>query len=232
MKRLNIHYFQHVSFEGLGGIEEWITQKKHNLSSTRFYEDGVLPVLADIDWLIIMGGPMSVNDEKKYPWLTSEIQFIKNAILSGKTVIGICLGSQLIAKALGARVYKNLKKEIGWFNIRLTPEAKNTKHFLDFKKEEKVFHWHGDTFDIPNDAILMASSEVCMNQAFILNNKVLALQFHLETTKESLEEMIKNGRDELVESEYIQTDETQLINEDLINHNNELLFSLLSSMAD
>ena len=188
--------------------------------------------MADLDWLIIMGGPMSVNDEKKYPWLKDEIQFINNAILSGKTVIGICLGAQLIAKALGAKVYKNNNKEIGWFNIKFTPEVESIKHFRGFKREEKVFHWHGDTFDLPDNAVLLASSEACENQAFIINEKVLAMQFHLETTKQSLEEMINNGRNELVKSDYIQSDESQLINEDLINQNNELLFGLLSAMAD
>jgi len=114
MPHLRIHYLQHVSFEGLGSIAEWVTSNGHELTSTQFFINSYLPEPADIDWLIIMGGPMGVYDEDKYEWLTAEKQFIKKAIDAGKTVIGICLGAQLIAKVLGAKVYPNQKRAIGW----------------------------------------------------------------------------------------------------------------------
>ena len=172
MKKLRIHYFQHVPFEGPGNIEEWCNKNSYTLSATRFYENGRLPDLKEIDWLIIVGGPMSANDDKKFLWLASEKEFIHQAIEAGKTVIGICLGAQLIAAILGAKVYRNEQKEIGWFPITLTDEAYEQKVFSGLKNTITVFHWHGDTFDIPEKAIHLASSHGCKNQGFLFQDKV------------------------------------------------------------
>src|SRR5665213_1473810 len=120
MKQLRIHYFQHVHFEGPGNIEEWCNKHGHSLTATKFYEDFKLPSLTDIDWLVIMGGPMSVNDEEEITWLAAEKQFIQKAIQAEKTIIGICLGAQLLADVMGSKVYQNTYKEIGWFPIELT----------------------------------------------------------------------------------------------------------------
>ncbi len=114
MKTLHIHYLQHVSFEGLGYIENWISNNNHQLSGTKFFEGEVLPNNHSFDWLIVMGGPMGVNDYGKYPWLKPEKEFIRNAIENDKTVIGICLGAQLIASVLGGKVFPGIQKEIGW----------------------------------------------------------------------------------------------------------------------
>ena len=207
MRKFKIHYFQHVPFEGLGSIEEWITLSGHSLTSTRFFESTVLPEISDIDWLIVMGGPMSVNNEKQYPWLAAEKKFIRQAIDEGKTVLGICLGSQLVSAALGAKVYQNKEKEIGWFDIELTCFAKSDKLFFDIENRIKVFHWHGDTFDLPEKAVHLAFSKGCKNQAYSYKDKVLALQFHLEPTISSLQEMIDFGRDELKTGKYVQTEQ-------------------------
>ena len=114
---MNAHFFQHVPFEGIGNIEPWLIAKGYEITSTQFYKNSQLPDYQKIDLLIIMGGPMSVNDEAKYPWLVAEKQFIRNCIEAGKSVLGICLGSQLIANAMGASVYRNHEKEIGIFYI-------------------------------------------------------------------------------------------------------------------
>ena len=121
---MRIHYLQHESHEGLGCIEDWAKRKGHLITSTKFYEDSKLPDLSAFDFLIIMGGSMGVNDEDKYKWLKSEKDFIKRTINSKKPVLGICLGSQLIADALGAKVYPNKYKEIGWMDIKMTEAAK------------------------------------------------------------------------------------------------------------
>jgi GMP synthase-like glutamine amidotransferase len=231
MKILRIHYFQHVSFEGLGSIEDWIELNGHSLTSTKFFESTDLPSVEDIDWLIVMGGPMSIYDEEKYPWLRIEKQFIKKAVESGKTVLGICLGSQLISDALGAKVYQNKEKEIGWFNIELTSAAMDGKLLFDMGNIMKVFHWHGDTFDLPSDAIHLARSEGCRNQAFVYYDKVVALQFHLETGWELLLQMIKNGKNELNSGKYIQTEEEILNNKQLIVSNRKVLFKILNRLA-
>jgi len=231
MRKFKIHYFQHVPFEGLGSIEEWITLSGHSLTSTRFFESTVLPEISDIDWLIVMGGPMSVNNEKQYPWLAAEKKFIRQAIDEGKTVLGICLGSQLVSAALGAKVYQNKEKEIGWFDIELTCFAKSDKLFFDIENRIKVFHWHGDTFDLPEKAVHLAFSKGCKNQAYSYKDKVLALQFHLEPTISSLQEMIDFGRDELKTGKYVQTEQELKKYDLLIESSREILFTILNRLA-
>ena len=232
MKKLRIHYFQHVEYEGLGSIEEWISSSGHSLSSTRFFEETRLPELSDFDWLIVMGGAMSVNDEQQFPWLADEKRFIRQAVDAGKTVLGICLGSQLVTAALGAKVYQNKEKEIGWFDIELTPVAQSGKLFFGMGGRIKVFHWHGDTFDLPENAIHLAYSEACKNQAYIYKDKVLALQFHLEPTRDSLLEMTERGRHELTAGKYIQTEKELLKNKKLIESNKEILFTILNRLTE
>lgn len=231
MEKLNIHYFQHVSFEGLGSIEEWCIGNGHALSATRFYENATVPDLKEIDWLIIMGGSMGMNDEKKYPWLVTEKEFIQQAIAEEKTVIGICLGAQLLAQILGAKVYQNSQKEIGWFPIEFSSNASQHTLFSGLENPITVFHWHGDTFDIPEKAIHLASSKACRNQGFLYQNNILGLQFHLETTKESLRQMIANGRDELIKGKYIQTEKEIENRQDFFEDNRQFLFALLDRLA-
>jgi GMP synthase (glutamine-hydrolysing) len=231
MHQLRIHYFQHVPFEGPGSIQEWSIKNGHILTSTNFYLNETLPDLNSIDWLIIMGGPMSVDDEKEFHWLSKEKIFIKNAIEKGKTVIGICLGAQLIAQILSAKVYPNGQKEIGWFPILLTERAKQHPLFKGRDSEVTVFHWHGDTFELPENAMAIAKSEACTNQGFIYNQNVLAFQFHLETTKESIQQMIANGRHELTRGQYIQ-EENEIENQpEFFEKNKKFLFSILDRLT-
>lgn len=227
MKTLRIHYLQHVPFEGLGCIADWVSAKGHSLSATKFFENNQLPELSDFDWLIVMGGPMGVYDEEKYDWLSGEKEFIRNTVQSGKTVIGICLGAQLIATSLGADVYPNREKEIGWFSVFPTEYALVDKLLCESTDPFPVFHWHGDTFDLPSGAYLLASSEACVNQAFIYNHKVVGLQFHLEVTEESLHQMINFCGNELVDGRYIQSAETMLNNAQFIGELNSRMFRLL-----
>lgn len=202
---MKIHYFQHVPFEGLGCIEGWARAASHHLSVTRFFENGLLPEIESIDWLVVMGGPMGAGDEKKYSWLTPEKKFIEKAIGQGKVVLGVCLGAQLIADVLGAKVYPNEYREIGWFPIQLTNAGRSSTLFGFLPYEFDVFHWHGDTFDIPVSAVQLARSEACGNQAFMYAEHVLGLQFHLELSPDNVEELIKNCSAELVEGKFIQS---------------------------
>ena len=200
---MHAHCLQHVPFEGMAAIETWLNQKHSEITYTRFYQDGLLPRPDDIDWLIIMGGPMSVNDESQYPWLAKEKIFIRQCIEKQKTVIGICLGAQLIASSLGASVYQNSHTEIGWFPIQMSFPMNNPL-FKDFPDHLPIFHWHGETFDLPENANLIAYSEACLNQVFTLSGKVIGFQCHPETTKESLDAMISHGRHELISGTFIQ----------------------------
>jgi GMP synthase-like glutamine amidotransferase len=227
MKKLSIHTFMHVPFEGLGCIEQWISKNNHTVSYTKFYEKYQLPDLAEIDWLIVMGGPMGVYDEAVYPWLAEEKAFIKQAIEKGKTIIGICLGSQLIAEVLGAKVYPNKQKEIGWFGLQITEEGKNRDLLNGFDEKFTVFHWHGDTYDLPAGSIRLFSSEVCLNQAFLYSENVLGLQFHFEATAETLKEMVAHGSDELIENKTIQSGRQILAQTGFIDSNNKRMFDIL-----
>ncbi|HTB52976.1 MAG TPA: hypothetical protein VK718_09410 [Ferruginibacter sp.] len=231
MKKLHIHYFQHVPFEGLGCIEKWIEEKGHTVNHTKFYEAEVLPAMTDFDWLIIMGGPMGVYDDATFTWLQQEKEFIKQAITADKTVIGICLGSQLIAAALGADVYKNTQKEIGWFDVALTAIGKENKLLEGFDDQFKVFHWHGDTFNLPEGAEHLIQTDICKNQSFLYKKKVLGLQFHLEATKETLVQMTVHGKNELIASDSIQTEKEIITTTHYIDGNNIMLFTILDRLA-
>jgi len=205
---MRAHYLQHVPFEDLGSIESWLSAAGAEITSTRFFEQGNLPNLEEIDLLVVMGGPMSANDEEKCPWLAAEKLFIRDAIWSDIPVLGVCLGAQLIANALGSRVYQNREKEIGWFPVHRIPSS-GSSNFC-FPPSVEVFHWHGETFDLPPDATRLARSEGCENQAFQLGRAVIGLQFHLETTPESAKRMIAQGRSELLPSKYVQSEATIL----------------------
>ena len=231
MGKLRVHLFQHVPFEGLGYIEKWIETKNHTLTKTRFFENEPLPPLDEIDWLIVMGGPMGVYDEDKFLWLREEKAFIKSTIQSGKKVLGICLGAQLIAETLGAKVFANNKKEIGWFPVSLSDEAKKIDLFSDFPESFEVLHWHGDTFDLPKGAIHLIKSEACLNQAFLYNKNVLGLQFHLESIPETLHAMIENCGDELIPDEFVQTEQEIVDKSSLCTKTNEYLETILNRFS-
>jgi GMP synthase-like glutamine amidotransferase len=200
---MRAHYLQHVPFEGLGSIEYWLQANGYKISATHLYQSAEFPDVNDIDLLIIMGGPMSVNDEADLPWLIAEKQFVKKTIAAGKPVLGICLGAQMIANAMGANVYPNSKKEIGWFPIHNS--SKDKHNVFQFPDSATVFHWHGETFDLPANAKLLASSQACVNQAFQLGSNVIGLQFHLETTPASLRDIAAHCADELAAGEFVQS---------------------------
>ncbi len=200
---MKVHVLQHVPFEGIGSMISWMEEHRADVSFSRFFENPALPHLNGLDLVIAMGGPMSVNDEDALPWLRPEKQLIRNAIARGVPVLGVCLGAQLIASALGSRVYRNSEKEIGWFQIEATPAADD---LFRFPEKCMVFHWHGETFDLPSGAVRLARSAACENQAFQIGRNVIGLQFHLETTSESARALIDHCKDELVPGQYIQSE--------------------------
>lgn len=201
---MKLHYLQHVPFEGLGSIASWAKAHRAQISRTRLFAGEALPSADETDLLIVMGGPMGVYDERDYPWLVREKEFLKQAMDSGTRVLGVCLGAQLIADVLGARVYPNDHKEIGWFPIEDVQAANNSPIGKILSNAGKVFHWHGDTFDLPAGATHLARSRVCKNQAFSVGEQILALQFHLETTRNAARALIDNCGHEIVDAPYIQ----------------------------
>jgi len=208
---MRAHAFLHVSFEDLGTIKELLREKGYDISYTRFYdEDATLPTIEEVDFLIVMGGSMSVNDEALYPWLRLEKEWIRRMIETGKPVLGICLGAQLIASALGSAVYRNKDKEIGWFSIEATENVLGDAVF-HFPKSFEVFHWHGETFELPKNALWLAKSEACAHQAFQIGRHVIGLQCHLEMTEHSIQTIVENCHDELVEGDFIQSEEAMMV---------------------
>ncbi len=228
---MRIHWLQHVPFEGLGSIEPWVVNKGYSLECTRLYAGEKPPCPDDYDWLIVMGGPMNIYQEAEYRWLIEEKLCIKRAIKSGKKVLGICLGAQLIADALQARVFSTERREIGWFKVNLLKYADIYHVFSEFSLNFPAFHWHGDAFGIPEGAQRVAESDACANQAFVYGKSVVALQFHLETTAESAAALIKNcGEDLLQDGDYVQTPEQILSESSRFDELNNLMSQLLDNM--
>ena len=200
---MRAHCLQHVPFEGLGCIEPWLVAVRYEIAYTRLFAAADWPEPGAIDLLVVLGGPMSVNDEAEFPWLAAEKRFIRRVIEAGTPVLGICLGAQLIANAMGARVSRNREKEIGWFPVHATPV--DGAALFRFPPSAEVFHWHGETFDLPPGAVRLARSAGCENQAFQFGRSVLALQFHLETTPAAARAMVGHGGAELQPARYVQS---------------------------
>jgi GMP synthase (glutamine-hydrolysing) len=204
---MRVHVCLHAPFEGLAGIEPWLKARGATIQFTRFFGDDAVPALADFDWLILMGGPMSVNDEAELPWLISERRLVHDAVKAGKTVLGICLGAQMIAKALGGSVMKNREREIGWFPVVRIAGAEQHPLGVCFPPSLEVFHWHGETFSLPPGAMHLSRSEACENQAFAVGTKVLGLQFHCEMTSQAIREMLEGDADGMGTGRYVQSAE-------------------------
>lgn len=226
---MHIHCFQHVAFENPGTILNWANEHHHSVSYTYFFDENhSLPLLSDIDALIVMGGYMNVDEADKFPWLAIEKEFIRQAIDAEKKVIGICLGSQLIASALNCKVYPASKKEIGFYPVTFTTDALQHPLFNHFTNPYAVFHWHGDTFNLPANAQLIASTKSCLHQAFLIGFNVLALQFHFEMNVQVIEDMLLHDGHELEEKgNFIQSIETIREQYDCLQENKRDMFLLL-----
>lgn len=191
---MHIHSFHHVALEGLGEIAGWARRKGHTVASTHFHEGELPPASLDgIDWLIVMGGPMNIYEHRNHPWLAAEKACIADAAAQGKRLLGVCLGAQLIADALGARVFQNPEIEIGWFPVRKQPEARSHPLSPVFPEEFTPLHWHGDTFSLPPGAALIASSEACRHQAYAVGSRTVGLQFHLEAGMRDVRLFLEGG---------------------------------------
>ncbi|MCC5843571.1 MAG: type 1 glutamine amidotransferase [Verrucomicrobia bacterium] len=204
---MHLHSLHHVSFEGLGRIADWADCRGWTRSATWQHRGDPLPNLEDVDLLCIMGGPMSVGDEHLFPWLAPEKVLIQEALARNIPTIGVCLGAQLIADVSGAPVAQMPHKEIGWYDIWKLEVACPLSWMRTFPDTLKVLHWHGDQFAIPPGATPLWSSAACPNQGFALGS-ALALQFHLELSRENLALLVDHAGDELIsESPSVQTDD-------------------------
>lgn len=201
---IRIPCIQHVPYESPGRIAQWAAARGHELALVRAFDGEPVPSPNRLDALIVMGGPMSVHDEGRHAWLSDEKRAIQAALLAGKPVLGVCLGAQLIAHVLGARVHRNRFHEIGWFRVEATPAGRALAP-APLPSQFVAFHWHGDTFDLPAGAEHLARSEACEQQAFAVGRRVLGLQFHLEMTAEGIDALIEASRTDLGAGPYVQT---------------------------
>jgi GMP synthase-like glutamine amidotransferase len=191
---MRLHYLQHVHFEGPAAIEDWANEAGYSVAGSHLYRGDPLPEPDAFDLLVIMGGPMSVNDEREYPWLVEEKQLVRAAMEANRAILGVCLGAQMIASATGARVYRGPEKEIGWFPVRrVTDEGAGALLPETFTP----LHWHRETFDLPPGAVRLAETEVIPNQAFQLGSHVIGLQFHVEATPQSVGMLVEHAGHEI-----------------------------------
>ncbi len=202
-----VQVFQHEAFEDLDGMGPWFTEQGWEIAYTRVDKGEDYPEsLEGIDMLVLMGGTMGVYEREKYPWIDKELAIIKEAIDKGVIVLGVCLGAQLIAAALGAEVYQHDVREIGWHEIEKTEAGRFDPVFEGIPDKMLIFQWHGDTFDLPEGATLLATSNACPHQAFSYGQSVLALQFHPENTAPGLLEFLPSIRKE-PKGPFVQTED-------------------------
>jgi len=227
---MHIHVFQHLDIESPGMILGWAAERGHSISFTRFFDGETASGLSQPDLLIIMGGSMGANDDALFPWMAGEKEFIREAIRQNTRILGICLGSQLLATCLGANVRKNRQEEIGYFPVSATAEAASDKVFRNMPSPWKVFHWHGDTFEIPAGARHIASSKACANQAFTLG-RFTGIQFHPEADAQLVSELINKWGHTLVTADYVQPPSEILRNAREPSQDRAVLYKLMDNIA-
>jgi GMP synthase-like glutamine amidotransferase len=220
---------QHASFEGPGNIAAWAARRGHDFRIVRLYLDESLPSVQDLDLLVVMGGPMSVHDEAAYPWLVPEKKLIARCLATGKFTLGVCLGSQLLAEVLGARVYRNRCKEIGWLPVERRSGVCQTHLFRTLPRQFTPFHWHGETYDLPAGTAHLASSEGCPIQAFE-HAYGLGLQFHLEVTSDGVSDLVHECSNDIGSGPYEQTSAQILACTDRCAASEKLLVEVLNGI--
>lgn len=218
---MRIAILQHEPNEWIGSMQDWFEEKNYALNTTLIYQGEALPDIEAFDWLLIMGGGMSVYDEANYPWLIEEKKLIRQAIQTDKKVLGICLGGQLIASALGANVYANEQQEIGWHSVvKTAPEVSWCPN------QFTPLSWHGDRFDLPEGAVGFAESVITPHQGFFMSAKVWALQFHLEANQNSVNDFYA-VTGELPEGEYVQT-LADMLEKQCVEESKQIMHALLN----
>lgn len=225
---MRVHWLQHAEHEDLGCIAPWLAARGHDVSATRLQRGEAPPSPEAFDWLIVMGGPMNIYEHNEHRWLIAEKQLIRRALDGGKRLLGICLGSQLIADQLGGPVSRNAESEIGWHPVRLSEAGHKDSAFAGFPDEFTAFHWHGDTFALPPGSTTLMSSEACAAQAFSHGPKVAGIQFHLEVTAANARDWFAVERP--TPARYVQSPEAILAALPNFAGNNRLMRQLLENI--
>jgi len=233
---LRLHGLRHARFEKEAEIAAWANARGHSLTHTDLWNGETPPDPSSFDFLVVMGGPMNIYEETTHPWLVQEKRCLKASIDAGKLVLGVCLGAQLLADVLGGRVTRSRHREIGWHRVQAGPDAAKSRVFASLPAEYEAFHWHGDTFSIPPGALWTAKNEACAHQAFSARgDRVVGLQFHLETNAASMAELAANCADEITVAPakwpHVQSAQTMRERPERLAPLRGLLFELLDNMA-
>lgn len=222
---------QHVPFEGPGHLAVWCHERGYPLSCVELWTDRTLPKPDEFDGLFVLGGPMNVYEEAKYPWLGPEKEFIARAISDRKVVVGVCLGAQLLSVVLGGTVSEMVDREIGWFPVDLTPAGRESAVLGGLPQSFMAFHWHGDSFSIPPQAIHLAQSDGCDQQAFVYEDHVVGLQFHLEASESAIAALIEHCAEDICCGQYIQDPYAIASNTDYFSEAQSYLSRLLDNLV-
>jgi GMP synthase (glutamine-hydrolysing) len=226
---MKISVLQHAEHEGPAEIEVWAHKRFHHVVITRLDRGEPLPAWDSFDLLVVMGGEMNVYQYRDWPWLKAERELVEVALAAGKPVVGICLGAQLIADALGARVTQNSEIELGWHPVSFTPEARGL--FPDLPESVTPLHWHNDMFELPDGATRLAVSAACGEQGFVIPKKCLGLQFHFEVDPKSVLQFVQ-GQGQWPKGPYIQSAEEVAANAETHHAaNRQILFGLLDAFC-
>jgi len=225
---MKIHCLLHTENPGHTFFPEWAALYGHSWHSSIVPAVPALPDPGEVDCLVVLGGPMSAWEDQRYPWLRLEKRFIEAFIATGKPLLGVCLGAQILADVLGARTYQGPHKEIGWYSAEAAPESRDTWLGDILPARFETFFWHGDTFNLPDSAVRIAGSAAFHNQGFVWN-QVLALQFHLEVRPGWVQMLVRRDAEELRGGAYVQTAETVLGRPDSLYRDNNLLMNRLLS---
>ncbi|HEY5548416.1 MAG TPA: type 1 glutamine amidotransferase [Coriobacteriia bacterium] len=230
---MRIACVMHVPFEGPGAIAEWAAARGHQLVRVDAPR-GAFPTLSEFDLLVVLGGPMSTGDVLRHPWLVTEKQFMSRCVEEGVLTVGLCLGSQLLAEAIGGHVHPGTEPEIGWYPVTLGPAAVHVPYFSGWPTTFVAGHWHGDTFDLPDGVESAASSELTANQAFAARDgRVVGLQFHLEWTRDALRALtIADPEDLATPGRWVMGAEALLSDPERFDVNRALLFGMLDRMEE
>lgn len=228
--RLHLLHHDPVDFSRTN-ISIWAENKGYPIAHTYLCNNETIPAIEDFDWLIVMGGSPHAWEEDVYPWLPGEKRFIAEVLDNDKIILGICFGAQLLAETLGAEIFVNPHKEIGWYEVTLTPEGQQSYLFQNVPAHFTAFHWHADHFALPPGCTRLAYSEATENQAYISQERRIAgIQFHPEYPLESVMYFVREFGDELQKGPYVAGKEKMLAQTDQVPEPYALMAAILDSM--
>ncbi len=220
---MRILFLQHDPLDGPGAMIEWAEARGHTVASCLICEGAPLPPIESFDLLVSLGGPMGAYEEDIHPWLGIEKQYLRQTVAAGKKILGLCLGCQLLAEALGGRAFRHTCKEFGWQPIEPLPQGAD---WFGTQKPFKAFQWHGDTYSLPPKAVQIATNGACDQQAFVIGNQVLGLQFHLEWTEQMARDALADPGAAPPKSPFVQSPE-EILSDPSLFESGKKLFSLI-----